>query len=114
MTTQIPTSKPEGLPDVAQLANLANAFFSALPGQLPGSPPPAANGLNLDVAGPQLSPQPAAAAAHTPEPAALDGFGRGGPHAYAVPEGYGAAIPQVAAAQPSAPSLAGSAVPSSP
>ncbi|WP_199053407.1 family 2A encapsulin nanocompartment cargo protein cysteine desulfurase [Aquitalea sp. ASV15] len=118
MTTQIPTSKPsglpDGLPDVAQLANLANAFFSALPGQQPGSPPPAASGLNLDVAGPQLSPQPAAAAAHTPEPAALDGFGRSGPHAYAVPEGYGAVIPQLAAAQPSAPSFAGAAVPSSP
>jgi hypothetical protein len=41
------------LPDVAQLANLANAFFSALPGQLPGSAS-GANGLNLDVAGPQL------------------------------------------------------------
>jgi cysteine desulfurase/selenocysteine lyase len=79
------------LPDVAQLANLANAFFSALPGQLPGSAS-GANGLNLDVAGPQLC---------SPEPAALDGFGRGGPHAYAVPEGYGAAIPQLAAAQPS-------------
>uniref|UniRef100_UPI0019569885 hypothetical protein n=1 Tax=Aquitalea magnusonii TaxID=332411 RepID=UPI0019569885 len=56
MTTQIPTSKPaglpDGLPDVAQLANLANAFFSALPGQQPGSLPPAASGLNLDVAGP--------------------------------------------------------------
>ncbi|MFN4236698.1 MAG: hypothetical protein ACK4FZ_05565 [Vogesella sp.] len=99
MTIQTLTSKPDGLPDVADLARLANAFFSALPGETPpdtGSLTPPS-----PAAAPAIQPLPASA----PAPAA--GSGLRDDAAYAVPQGYAAAMPQLAAAQPSAPSAGG-------
>ncbi|UDM18533.1 family 2A encapsulin nanocompartment cargo protein cysteine desulfurase [Vogesella sp. XCS3] len=99
MTIQTLTSKPDGLPDVADLARLANAFFSALPGETPpdsGSLTPPS-----PAAAPAIQPLPASA----PAPAA--GSGLRDDAAYAVPQGYAAAVPQLAAAQPSAPSAGG-------
>ncbi|RKQ60908.1 cysteine desulfurase/selenocysteine lyase [Vogesella indigofera] len=99
MTIQTLTSKPDGLPDAGELARLANAFFSSLPGQIPADSstltPPAS------AAQPAIQPLPAAA------PAAPGGGGLRDPAAYAVPEGYAANVPLLAAAQPSAPTAGG-------
>ncbi|MDC7701592.1 family 2A encapsulin nanocompartment cargo protein cysteine desulfurase [Vogesella indigofera] len=99
MTIQTLTSKPDGLPDAGELARLANAFFSSLPGQTPQdsgtlTPPSSA-------AQPAIQPLPAAA------PATPAGGGLRDPAAYAVPQGYAANVPQFAAAQPSAPTAGG-------
>lgn len=99
MTIQTLTSKPDGLPDAGELARLANAFFSSLPGQTPqdgGTLTPLAS-----AAQPAIQPLPATA----PTPAV--GSGLRDPAANAVPEGYAANVPQLAAAQPSAPTAGG-------
>ncbi|WP_207388612.1 family 2A encapsulin nanocompartment cargo protein cysteine desulfurase [Azotobacter chroococcum] len=102
---------PAGLPDVAGLAQLANAFFASLPGgDLPGGAP-ALSGLSPAEPAPSGPPPvEAAAAQHAREavPAGIaDGLDLGSPEAYA------AALPSVF---PSAGGLAPSAggAPSSP
>ncbi len=100
MTIQIPTSKPDALPDAADLARLANAFFSALPGQEPPQ-----QELRLDDSTVRVEPVAAAADA---QPAQPPGAGRAGTAGTAaVPEAYQAALPQVFAAQPSTPAAGG-------
>ncbi|SMF53886.1 cysteine desulfurase / selenocysteine lyase [Pseudogulbenkiania subflava DSM 22618] len=92
---------------MGELARLANAFFSALPGQ---EVPESSSGLQLAEPGPSVAPTPAAAPAVAPAPSALSDFGRGSEASYAVPQGYAAAVPQVSAVQPSAPGVGGAPV----
>lgn len=106
MTIQTLTSNgpdPEGLPDLAELSRLANAFFSALPGQ---TVPEQASSLQLSG----LEVAPALPAAEVPVnsaplPAgagsAQPAFGRGSSDSHGVPAGYAAGLPQVSAVQPS-------------
>lgn len=112
MTIQTLTSKPQGnaLPDAGELARLANAFFSALPGQeLPES-----HSLSLAEPSPTVSPTPdAIPVAPASRAGDLSGFGRGGEASYGVPQSYAAAVPTLAATPPAAPGL-GAAAPASP
>ncbi|MFD2405617.1 hypothetical protein ACFSVK_07335 [Azorhizophilus paspali] len=112
MTTRPPTSNPPelpeavvpaGLPDVASLAQLANAFFASLPGSAPSGGAPFGNGLSDSVLPGGVSalagvspvePFPSGAAAsfgaaerHAGEklPAGIaDGLDLGSPEAYAA------------------------------
>ncbi|WP_374498021.1 family 2A encapsulin nanocompartment cargo protein cysteine desulfurase [Vogesella indigofera] len=99
MTIQTLTSKPDGLPDAGELARLANAFFSSLPGQTPAD--------SGTLTPPASAAQPAIQPLTATMPAAPAGGGLRDPAAYAVPEGYAANVPQLAAAQPSAPTAGG-------
>lgn len=108
MTIQTLTSNgpdPEGLPDLAELSRLANAFFSALPGQ---TVPEQASSLQLSG----LEVAPALPAAEVPVnsaplPAgagsAQPAFGRGSSDSQGIPGVYAAGLPQLSAVQPSAP-----------
>ncbi|WP_084299972.1 family 2A encapsulin nanocompartment cargo protein cysteine desulfurase [Chitinimonas koreensis] len=99
MTIQTPISNPgiaglapPGLPDVATLSQLANAFFASLPGETPELDGPRSAGPDLAGAG-----SPTGAAASRGEPA---GFGGGAPvFAPAIePAQFGAAVPPAPAA----------------
>jgi len=131
MTTQIPTSEgvtalgsapPQGLPDLGALAQLANDFFAALPGQsvpgasLPGvsaAPQPPAGFSQPSSIAQQLQQPPSTASSIAPRAPALlpsssgqnhlpdtvatgaPGAGRAGQPALGVPEAYAASLPQV-------------------
>lgn len=139
MTTPIPTSKsagvdaltsaPAGLPDESTLAALANAFFSALPGETPAvsGKLPDAFPLTLPHAAPQ-APEPVlalgsrapslvpAANTQTGVPDSLEesapGAGRAGGAAQGVPEAYAAALPRIPS--PELPAMPLGTPPSSP
>jgi cysteine desulfurase/selenocysteine lyase len=114
-----------GLPDEASLMAMANAFFSALPGDKPALP----ESFPLTV--PQTAPQPPepvlalgarspalvpSATTQTGVPDSLEqsapGAGRAGGAALGVPEAYAAALPQ--SATPDFPAMPFGAPPSSP
>jgi cysteine desulfurase/selenocysteine lyase len=119
MTIQTPTSDgivglggaapPAGLPDLASLAQLANQFFSAKPGDMNSAVPGSVSGTQADV--PRGGPV-AVTETGLPSPyaEAAPGAGRAGSPALGVPEAYAAALPQVGAlsgpsvAQPGSPS----------
>jgi cysteine desulfurase/selenocysteine lyase len=79
---EVPAGLPAGLPDPAALAQLANAFFTALP----GAEPEAAIDLTPAGAAPQLSPLPTAQAVPVEPRVPVQG----------VPTQYAAALPQAA------------------
>lgn len=123
MTTATPTSNgvrpvaqasAPGLPDEATLAQLANAFFRMLPGEVadglpqpPGGPPADPASLLLtDLAPPHLAPAaatPTGVPEGLPERTPIDD-GRVGGLALGVPEAYAAALPLVHTAPVSVPS----------
>lgn len=93
MTIQTLTSKQpaNGLPDIDELARLANAFFTTLPGQEPATD---IGNTQLEQPGPAVVAAPAPVApASPPQVESLSGFGRRGEASYAVPQGYAAALP---------------------
>lgn len=108
MTIQTLTSNSpvgDGLPDIAGLTKLANAFFTALPGQ---SVPDEAASVQLSDAPVTLAPQaePVQAAPSLPI-GGLHDFRRAGGSSYSVPPAYAAGVPQLSAVQPSAPTAGG-------
>lgn len=123
------TSAPAGLPDESTLAALANAFFSAFPGETPAVPGKLPDSLPLTS--PHAAPQPPepvlalgsrapslvpAASTQTGVPDALEqsapGAGRAGAPALGVPEAYASALPRIPS--PELPATPLGAPPSSP
>lgn len=108
MTIQTLTSNSpvgDGLPDIAGLTKLANAFFTALPGQ---SVPDEAASVQLSDAPVTLAPQaePVQAAPSLPI-GGLHDFSRAGGSSYSVPSAYAAGVPQLSTVKPSAPTAGG-------
>jgi cysteine desulfurase / selenocysteine lyase len=98
MTTPIPTSSPEvplhppgaGGLDLGSLQSLANAFFQALPGDMPTAPAhPSANGAALSTISAPSAPSAPGQSVPDAEGSPARSHGR----AQNVPEAYAAALP---------------------